>query len=286
MTRFIRRSRNVTVIAALFALAVSGPALADPWIPAAGHGTVQPMVRLFQSSGAYSAAGFTTSTIPASTQQETQLRVTGVAGIGDGFSIEYDLRAGRVRTARTRHVRIGRVKRYQQIAKSASGLEDQEVGLNYGLVQTKPFADSVTFNLVFPTGSTSSVPQLGSGHFAVEPDFQAGIARGRFSATMLAGARIFFDSGTTEVRGSFYADMRVLPRISLFGTAFVSRTVQQAKSLPLTDLGEVYNIVRVGGGVEYRLTRILRPFAEYEVTVAGQGIHAGRRIVFGVALKY
>lgn len=262
------------------------PALADPWVPPAGTGIVAPMVRLFQSSGAYSASGFTINTLPASNQSETQLRVTGVAGIGNGFSIEYDLRAGRVRVARTRRVRIGRKKRSVQIAQTSSGAEDQAIGLNYALTQTKGFADSIMLTVVIPTGSISNPPALGSGHFAVEPDFQAGIAHGSFSASMEAGARVFTDSGAVQIRGTLYGGVRVAKRVSLLATAFVSRSVQQTKALPLSDLGEVYNIVRIGVGAQYRLNRAWRPFVEYDDTIAGQGIHAGRRIVVGVSIRY
>lgn len=254
------------------------PALADPWVPAAGTGIITPMVRLFQSSGAYSASGFTTSTIPSSDQHETQLRLTGAAGIGCGFSIEYDLRAGRLRVAPVKH--------HRRIAQTGSGLEDQTIGLNYGLVQTKAFADSVALSAIIPTGSISNPLHLGTGHFALEPNFQAGWVRGRFSASIDTGVRIFTDSGAMQVRGSLYAGFRVLPRISLLTTGFVSRSVQQPKALSLTDQGEIYNIVRVGVGAEYRLTRAFRPFAEYETTIAGQGIHAGRRIVVGVSIRY
>ncbi|MCW8307057.1 hypothetical protein AruPA_08420 [Acidiphilium sp. PA] len=263
---------------ALALCAMVSSAYADPWIPAAGNGVVKPMVRLFDSSSAYSASGFTTGTIPASTQQETQFRVTGSAGIGDGFSIEYDLRAGRLRSARIKH--------HRSIAQSGSGLEDQTIGLNYGLTQTRDFADSVTMNVVLPTGSTSAAPALGTGHFALEPDVQAGVIDGRFSATIAAGARIFPDSGVTQLRSTVYAGLRVWPRLSVFATGFVSRTIQQPKALRLTDQAEVYNIVRVGAGMTYRLSTMLRPFFEYESTIAGQGIHAGRRIVVGVAIRY
>lgn len=255
-----------------------GIAFANPWIPARGDGVVKPMVRMFSGNTAYPASSFTTSTIPASSESATQLRVTGVAGLGGGFSLEYDLRAGRQQVDRIRH--------HQSISNTASGLEDQEIGINYGLTQSKDFADSLTVNAVIPTGSSTSVPALGTGHFAIEPDYQVGIARGRFAATMAVGARVFTDSGVTQFRGTFYASARVLPRISLFGTAFASRTMQSASGLPLTDQSEVYNIVRLGGGAEYRFTPALRPFIKYEQTIAGQAVHAGGRIALGVAIRY
>ncbi|HQT89504.1 MAG TPA: hypothetical protein PK677_13265 [Acidiphilium sp.] len=260
------------------ALAIAEPAQADPWIPAAGTGVVKPMMRWFDSNGAYSANGFTTATQPASMEQETQLRVTGVAGIGHGFSIEYDLRAGHLSTSRLKH--------HRRLTQSSTGLEDQIIGLNYGLTQTARFADSLTVNLVIPTGASNTAPALGVGHFAIEPDVQFGIAQGPLSVTMQSGGRIFTDSGVAQLRATAYAGLRVSPHITLLATGFVSRTVQQPKALPLTDQSEIYNIVRVGAGVQYELTHLWRPFVEYETTVAGQGIHAGRRIVVGVDIRY
>lgn len=253
-------------------------AVADPWVPAYGDGVVKPMVRRFSGNTAYPASGFTTSTIPASSESNTQLRVTGVAGIGGGFSLEYDLRAGRQR--------VDRIRRRRSTSQTASGLEDQEIGLNHGLTQGKEFADSLTLNVIIPTGSRTSVPALGTGHFAIEPDYQAGIARGRFAATMALGTRVFTDSGVTQLRGTLYASTRVLTRIILFGTAFASRTPKSASGLPITDQSEVYNIVRLGGGAEYRITPALRPFVKYEQTIAGQAVHAGGRIALGVAIRY
>ena len=255
-----------------------GIAFANPWIPAHGVGVVKPMVRMFSGNTAYPASGFTTSTIPASSESATQLRVTGVAGIGGGFSLEYDLRAGRQRVDRIRH--------RQSVSQTASGLEDQEIGLNYGLTQGKEFADSITLNAIIPTGSRTSVPALGTGHFSIEPNYQVGVARGRFSGTMALGTRVFTDNGVTQFRGTLYASARVLPRISLFGTAFASRTTQSASGLPLTDQSEVYNIVRLGAGADYRITPALRPFVKYEQTIAGQAVHAGERIALGVSIRY
>ena len=93
----------------------------------------------------------------------------GTQGLGDGWSLEYDLRGGRVRSF-TDHHHVPR-------ARISAGLQDEEIGLNRGLVQTKTFADSLELNLVIPAGRTKPAPSLGTGRWAVEPDFQAGIAR-------------------------------------------------------------------------------------------------------------
>ncbi|HQT47148.1 MAG TPA: hypothetical protein PLY97_07990 [Acidocella sp.] len=262
----------------LAVLAGAGVAQADPWIPAAGNGSAKVMVRLFNANRAFSSTGFGTATVPASKQSETQLRATGEQGIGGGFSIEYDLRAGKRQDSRTK---LGVTSNL-----SATGLEDQEVGLNYGLIQSPLAALSVTVNVLAPTGNQHSAPALGTGHFAIEPDVQAGFKTGALTLTGEFGSRMFTDSGVAQLRATLYAGWRVLPRITLFGTGFVSRTVQRAASLSLSDQAEVYNVLRVGGGAEYKLTPCLRPYAEYEQNIAGQGIHAGDRITLGVSVSF
>ena len=264
--------------AAFAFLAATGVAKADPWIPAAGDGSAKFMVRLFDANRAYPGTGFGSGTIPASKQNETQLRITGVQGIGDGFSIEYDLRAGHKQDRSTKHGITTSL--------ATTGLEDQEVGLNYGLVQSPFSALSMTINVIVPTGSSRSNPALGTGHLAIEPDVQAGFKTGPFTVTGELGGRVFTDSGVTQLRGTLYAGWHVLPRLTLFGTGFASRTVQNAASLKLTDQSEVYNIVRVGGGAEFKLASWLRPYVAYEHTIAGQGIHAGDRITLGVSVAY
>jgi hypothetical protein len=263
---------------ALSIMISAGVAQADPWVPAAGDGSAKLMVRLFDASRAYPSTGFGSSTIPASKQNETQLRITGVQGIGDGFSIEYDLRAGRKQDRSTKHGITNSL--------TATGLEDQEVGLNYGLIQSPLEALSMTMNVIVPTGSSHSNPALGTGHLAVEPDVQAGFKTGPFTFTGEFGSRIFTDSGVAQMRGTLYAGWHVLPRLTLFGTGFASRTLQNATSLQRTDQSEVYNIVRVGGGAEFKLTSRLRPYVEYEHSIAGQGIHAGDRITIGVSVVF
>ncbi|OYV59877.1 MAG: hypothetical protein B7Z71_07180, partial [Acidocella sp. 21-58-7] len=259
--------KYITPTAAFAVLVSAGVAKADPWVPAAGDGNAKVMVRLFDANRAYPSTGFGTSTIPASKQNETQLRITGVQGIGHGFSIEYDLRAGRKQDRTSKH--------NMTTSHTAAGLEDQEVGLNYGLIQSPLEALSLTMNAVIPTGSSHSNPALGTGHLAVEPDIQAGFKTGPFTFTGEFGGRVFTDSGVTQLRVTLYAGWRILPRLTVFGTGFGSRTLQNAASLQRTDQSEVYNIVRVGGGAEFKLTSWLRPYIEYEHTIAGQGIHAG-----------
>ncbi len=277
-----RTSRLLPCACALVLFAVSTrPAHADPWIPAAGHGVIDPMLRYFSANRAFSPTHFGSTTYPSSQQRETQLRITGSQGIGHGLSIEYDLRGGTVQD--TRH-HAG-----QPVVSRASGLEDQVIGLNYGLHQTQSFADSITLKAVFPTGSTSQSPALGSGKAAIEPDYQVGIARGAMFATLVAGPRVFLDGGAVQLRSSLSLGYRVAPRLRVSGSVFYVRTLQRQQVVALADRGEIYNLLRVGVKLEYlpsgRL-RQWRPFIGYEDSLAGKGIHAGRRIVLGLAVHY
>ena len=259
-------------------LASARPAAANPWVPAAGHGVTKPQIRLFRGDRAYPPGGFTTKTIHASTESYTQFRLTGVQGIGHGLSIEYDLRAGHVDRSATHHgVTTDSI---------STGLQDQEIGLNYGLVQTHRFADSVELNVVLPTGTTKPAPSLGTGRWALEPDFQAGIARRWGSVGIILGPRIFLDGNATQIRTTIDAEFRATHRLSLTGEIFFVRTIRQASALPPGARGEIYNLLRLGAGAQYRLTERFRPFLLDEVTVAGSGVHAGNRFEFGLAIHY
>lgn len=277
-----RKKRLLTCACALALASVSTrPAHADPWIPADGHGVFDSMLRYFSASNAFSTTHFGTGTYPSSHQRETQLRFTGSHGIGNRLSIEYDLRGGSLQE--TRH-HAG-----QRITHSASGLEDQEIGLNYGLRQTQSFADSIAFNVVVPTGSSSQVPALGAGKAAVEPDYQLGIARGAMFATLVAGPRVFVDGGAVQLRTALSLGFPVAPRFRLTGTLFFVRTVHRQQVVSVADRGEIYNLLRVGAKLEYQPTgsfRQWRPFIGYQDSIAGKGIHAGTRIVIGCVVHY
>lgn len=254
------------------------PAAADPWVPAAGDGVTKPQIRLFRGDRAYPSGRFTTKTVPASTESYTQFRVDGVQGIGRDLSIEYDLRVGHVDRSATHHgVTTDSI---------STGFQDQEIGLNYGLVQTPRFADSVELNVVFPTGTTKPSPSLGTGRWALEPDFQAGIARGWGSVSVIVGPRIFLDGNATQIRTTLDVEFRATHRLLLTGEMFFVRTIKQTSTLPPGAAGEIYNLLRLGAGAEYRLTERFRPFFLDEVTIAGSGVHAGNRFEFGLAIHY
>ena len=273
-----RRLRTgAALLAALVLLA--RPAVADPWVPAAGDGTIKPMLRLFNANEAYpSAGGFTTNRVPAGTESKTEYRVTGVHGLGGDFSLEYDFRAALLRKSERKHHHI--------VSTKAWGLEDQRIGLNYGLRQTKGFADSVELNVVLPTGLAGSSPALGTGRWAIEPDYQIGVASGRFSASLAVGPRQFLDGAVTQLRADARVGFKASHRLTLAASAFYVRSIQNRRALPPIVQGELYNRLRLGAAAEFAVTKRFRPFVAYEVDVAGRGIHAGERITLGVALHY
>ncbi|MDE8349360.1 MAG: hypothetical protein POG74_07735 [Acidocella sp.] len=266
------------LIAALLAVILAwlcpGTARAQPWIPAAGQGTAKPMVRLFSGDTSFPSSGFTTRAVASSKQSSTQLRLTGIAGLGHGLALTYDLRWGNVRTS----------KRARSV--SSSGLQDEEFGLGYGLTQTDFFANAIVFNVVLPAGQTKPAPAQGTGRWAVEPDFEVGVQNSRFSASLQAGPRVFLDGNAVQLRTELDLAARATPRLTLTGSVFFVDTPQIAHTLPPGASGEIYNLLRLGMGVEYQLTQRFRPFFSYEANVAGKSIHAGSRFDVGIKVKY
>jgi hypothetical protein len=272
------RPLTLSVCAFLSAAAIPLTTRADPWIPAPGDGSVEPMVRLFDATREFSPSSFGTFTQPSSEERYLMYRVIGTHGIGSRLSIEYDLRAA--------HVEKIRYKHGSRVVESASGLEDQEIGLNFGLRQRRGFADSIELNVIAPTGRVSGSPQLGAGHTALEPDYQFGISRGRFLATVKTGARVFVDGAAAQLRTDVDVGFHVTPRIELAGTLFFVRTIVRNSPLPPADAGEQYDLLRPGVKIRYRVSRFFKPYLEYEDEVAGKAIHAGRRITIGFAVEY
>ena len=205
-------------------------------------------------------------------------RILGTQGIGGRWSIEYDLRAARAEKIRYKHG--------ARLTESASGLEDQEVGLNFGLRQRQTFADSIELNIIAPTGRATGSPQLGAGHAALEPDYQLGIARGPLLATVKTGARVFVDGAAAQLRTDIEVGFHVSPRIELAGTLFFVRTLVRSSPLPPADAGERYDLLRPGVKLRYRASRLFKPYLEYEHEIAGKGIHAGSRITVGFTVDY
>ncbi len=272
----------ITLASILIAL----PASADPWIPAAGTGKVKPILRLYRADRTFSSSHFGSETFPSTSKfSETQLKVTGEHGLGDGWALQYDLRAAQDSKTKT--------KKNKSTTYTASGLQDQEIGLVRGLRQGDVFADAVALNIILPTGSVSSNPQLGVGHTAIEPDYQFGIKH-RFGQRLAYGSfsigpRMFFNSSVTQWRATADVGTRLFRNVDVFGSLFYARTFGVNSALTSSgnpNASEVYNLLRGGLGLRFSLTKNIRPIIEYEADLAGQGIHAGNRWVFGVVWHY
>ena len=277
---------GVRMLIALAPALIVFPASADPWIPAAGTGKVKSVLRLYRSDRTFSSSHFGSETFPSTSKiSETQLKVTGEHGLGDGWALQYDLRAAQESKTKT--------KKNKSTTYTASGLQDQEIGLVRGLRQGKVFADAIALNIILPAGSTSSNPQMGVGHTAIEPDYQFGIkhqfgqrlAYGSFSI----GPRMFFNSSVTQWRATADVGTQLFQNVDIFGSLFCARTFGVNTALPSSEnpnASEVYNLLRGGLGLRFSLTKNIRPIIEYEADLAGQGIHAGSRLVFGVSWRY
>ncbi len=279
------KNRTITAIITIAACrAISFPAQADPWIPPKGSGVTKPVIRFYRAARLFPITRFGTTTAPTnSVEHEAQLRITGDHGLGNDWALEYDLRAQRETKRKT--------YRHGATTYQASGLGDQEIGLVHGLHQGRLFADSVAINAVLATGSTTSNPQLGVGHNAIEPDYEFGFTH-RFGrhftyGSFAVGPRIFANSGIIEWRVAGEIGAQVMRRLYVFTTMFASRTFGSGASNPKApNASEYYNIARLGLGIQYKLTRSFRPLLQYEKDVAGQNIHAGRRWVLGFSWDY
>lgn len=273
-------ARSLTALAGMLWMLTPMPAAADPWIPAADHGKSKLVLRFYSSERKFSSH-FSTDRVPSSSKySETQGKLTGLHGLGAGWAFQYDLRAASLR------------KTKKKSTYSAAGLQDLEIGLAKGLRQRPGFADAVAFNVVLPTGSTDSNPQLGVGHWAVEPDYQFGVAGrpgGHYAfGSFAAGLRFFPNGGVTQLRASADTGIGLVPRLGMMGTLFLSKSFGGNASVTSSNpyASEVYNLLRGGLWLQYALSKKLRPILGYEADLAGQDIHAGGRFVLGVAWRY
>jgi hypothetical protein len=107
--------------AVLALLSLPTASRADPWIPAAGDGSIEPAIRDYDATSVFPTDRYGATTLPASDERYTMLRITGTHGIGHRLAIEYDLRAGRIEKIRSKHGR--------RIVESATGVEDRSASV-------------------------------------------------------------------------------------------------------------------------------------------------------------
>ena len=280
--RYLRSqaARHAAVVAMTILVFAAPQAHAEPWIPDAGSGEIVPMLRYDYADQAFPADSFSTATVPSSKENKTQIRVTGAHGLGDGFSLDYDLRYGFVYRSKTRNG-ITQVD-------TNDGLQDQKIGIGYGLTQTTKFADSVSLYVIIPGSSAARIPGLDSGHWALEADYAIGLKPGfrNVTATWEIGSRVFTDGGVAQFRTELEVGAPVLHDLRLAGTLFFVRSARLGAYDELRDQGELYNLLRTGVTAKYRLADRVEPFVAYEDYVAGMGGHASQRFTLGVTIKY
>jgi hypothetical protein len=246
-------------------------ASADPRLPKPHHAKTKIQLRWSSGASAFSATSYGTATAPASSEHETLLRGLGTYALSDRWGIEYDLRAATL--VKTRH----------GVAQSATGLEDQLIGVERAFARGSTFADAVAINVLFPTGSTSSAPPLGQGAFAIQPGFEFEL-RGRgpraayFTAT--AADRLYsagFGSqwrATAELGAPLGAGIETAALLSYYHSANLAARGPAG-----------YDELRAGIDLRARLSNSVRPFVRYERDLAGRNIHDVTRFSLGLELR-
>jgi len=261
---------------------VIAPSLAAQQIPEAGKGKVKVETRFYRAHAVFPAASFSTSRLPSKkTVTGSLTKIVGDYGLGGKWAFLYHLRFAYLDKSK------------KQASFTTFGLQDQTIGIERGLRQGDGFSDAVDLKFVLPTGSTTSVPQLGTGHFAIEPDYEMGfthhVGKRFVYGDVSIGPRIFTNSGVTQLQTSGELGGRFFRKINVFGTVFLARTLngRTAVGQPgVPNASEYYDLLRVGGGFEFAGWKSLRPMIAYQQGVAGQGIYAGSRLVFGFTVHF
>ncbi len=253
---------------------------AGAWIPAVGTGDVTSMLRYSYADRSFSAGSFSTRTSTSTKEHKTQIRLTGEHGLGNDFSLDYDLRYGFLSQSKT--------KKGVTTVNDNDGFQDQSVGINYGLRQEKNFADAIGLGVVAPGSSGGSLPALDSGQWALEPIYRLGFKPGiaGLTANVDFAIRTFLDGGATQFRTNVELMAPISRRIHVIGKMFFVRTARMSNFDNSRDRGELYDLLRLGIGVQYRLTNNIEPVLAYESDVAGMSQHAHHRVTAGVKFKY
>lgn len=256
------------------------PAHAGAWIPAAGTGEMEPMLRYSFADRAFPADSFSTTTQPSTKEHETQIRLRGEHGLGDGFSIDYDLRYG--------FLYRSKAKKGVTTVDTNDGLQDQRIGLDYALTQDEDFADALGLSITIPGSSAAKIPGLDSGHWALEPAYRIGFKPGfwHLTADLDLGSRVFTDGGVAQFRSHLEVAAPVFHRLRLAGKLFFVRSARLGGYDDLRDHGELYNLLRVGVEAKYRISDGVEPFVGYETGLAGMRGHASQRFTIGIKIKY
>ncbi len=276
----LRLFGTVLAISTLLTGLFPAAARAGAWLPAAGSGDVEAMLRYDYADRQFPANSFSTATLPGSSEHKTQIRLLGEHGLGSGFSLDYDLRYGFLYRSKIRHG--------VKIVDTNGGLQDQTIGLNYGLTQGASFADAIGLGVVLPGSSATGSPGLDSGQWAAEPVYRLGFKPGFWNLTtdFDIGTRIFMDGGGAQFRTHLEIRAPVVHGLYLTGKFFFVRSARLSAYNDLRDHGELYNLFRVGVAAAFHLTDHIEPVVAYEDDVAGLGRHASQRFTIGIKISY
>jgi len=282
-------ARDSRVRRALRALSVAGGVIlpllmthanAGAWIPAAGHGEVTSELRYSFADRSFPTGSFSSRTHPSTRGHKTQIRLTGEHGLGNGFSLDYDLRYGFLSQLKT--------KKGVTTAYDNDGFQDQRVGINYGMRQESAFADAIGLGVVAPGSSGAGQPALDSGQWALEPIYRLGFKPGiaGLTANVDFATRTFLDGGVMQFRTHVELMAPITRRIHLVGKVFFVRSARMRRYDDGRDRGELCDLLRLGIGIQYRLTKKVESVLAYDSDIAGMSRHADHRFTAGVKFKY
>jgi hypothetical protein len=276
----LRRFGVALAICASLPALFPAAARAGAWLPAAGSGDVEALLRYDYADRQFPANSFSGATLPGSSEHKTQIRLLGEQGLGGGFSLDYDLRYG--------FLYRSKVRNGIRTVVTNDGLQDQKIGLNYGLTQDTGFADAIGLGVVLPGSSATGSPGLDSGQWAAEPVYRLGFKPGFWNLTtdFDIGTRIFMDGGAAQFRTHLEIRVPVVHGLHLAGKLFFVRSARLGAYNDLRDHGELYNLFRVGIEAAFHLTDHVEPVLAYEDDVAGAGRHASQRFTIGVKINY
>jgi hypothetical protein len=245
-------------------------ALSSPFIPARGKGRLEVLTRTYSSGSRFPFSHIDESTTIASAYWLKQIRVDGAHGLGAGWALEYELRAGEAE----------RIKGGGN--NSVSGLGDQQVRFVHGMTRKRDFADALGITFVIPSASRANGLSLGTGQLAIGPELQFEV-RSRSSshssfAALSAGMLYYFgDEGRRlQVRSSVGA--RLSPAATL------TCDLRFRKALSGVNLGRA--LVRGDIRIHFGSRNEWGPVIGYETDLAGRDIRQGSSFIIGLSRRY
>ncbi|MDQ2817893.1 MAG: hypothetical protein M3T49_06735 [Candidatus Eremiobacteraeota bacterium] len=265
------RMIKTILIASFLWCAPALPAVADPFVPSAGHGTLNVYLSNIYADRAFSQT-FGAATAPSHTSVlEHRLQLTGERGLSRRWALHFDLRIAT----------ITKIKKH--LTTTATGLEDQQIAIVRRLGTDPTFAQAVALNIVLPTGAHSAPgPNLGDGQFALEPQYQV-VKRGKNASytVLTVGPRFYTGDGGTQLRADGALGRRLSRALSGKLTLFYSTTLGAKHSTTVLE----HNVFRAGIWIRANGHRV-RPEIGYERDLAGSSRLAQQRLNFAVDVRY